>query len=262
MTDPKHNIHQIQGFYRTLYRAWGPQHWWPAQSRFEVIVGAILTQNTAWTNVEKALQQLRAAGVLTVDGIRRTPVAKLETLVRSAGYFRQKAQRLKGFVAFLDERYAGSLSRLFAQPTAAIREQLLALNGVGPETADSILLYAGNHPVFVVDAYTRRILGRHAILPDTAKYDEIRLLFETALSPLAADASLVPHNASPLPGTTHRPSRMSRSRRDPLAQVFNEMHGLIVGIGKNYCLKSKARCEECPLKPYLPAAGPLLTARI
>ncbi len=247
----KRNIGQVRAFYRTLYGACGPQHWWPAQSRFEVIVGAFLTQNTAWTNVEKALQQLRAARVLSAEGIRKTPLPKLELLVRPAGYFRQKAQRLKGFVAFLDERYAGSLTRLFAQPTAKIRQELLVLNGIGPETADSILLYAGNHPVFVVDAYTRRILQRHAILPDTAKYDEIRTLFEAALAPLAGDPTLHPQNAGPVPGTTHAPSRMSRSRRDPLAQVFNEMHGLIVGVGKNYCLKSKARCEQCPLRPFL-----------
>ena len=129
--------------------------------RFEVIVGAILTQNTSWTNVERALASLRAAGKLSVAGIRQVPLPKLEQLIRSSGYFRQKAQRLKNFVAFLDARYDGSLQRMFATPTEQLRDELLALNGIGPETADSILLYAGNHSIFVVDAYTRRILERH-----------------------------------------------------------------------------------------------------
>ena len=123
--------------------------------------------------------------ILSLEGIRRTPLPKLERLIRSAGYFRQKASRLKTFVRFLDERYAGSLARMFAQPTAKLREELLALNGVGPETADSILLYAGNHPVFVVDAYTRRILERHELVEARASYEEIRALFESALAPLA-----------------------------------------------------------------------------
>ena len=176
--------HRIRTYYRALFEAWGPQHWWPAQSRFEVIVGAYLTQNTAWTNVEKALANLRAARLLTVSAIRQASLAELERLIRPAGYFRQKARRLKLFVAFLDDQYHGSLAKLFACPTEKLREELLNLHGVGPETADSILLYAGNHPVFVVDAYTRRILARHGILPETTNYEEIRELFEKALIPL------------------------------------------------------------------------------
>jgi endonuclease-3 related protein len=147
--------HQIQAYYRALLQVWAPQHWWPAQSRFEVIVGAYLTQNTAWTNVEKALANLRAERLLSVRAIRRASLPKLERLIRPAGYFRQKAKRLKLFVTFLDDRYEGSLARLFARPTEKLREELLNLDGIGPETADSILLYAGNHPVFVVDAYTK-----------------------------------------------------------------------------------------------------------
>ena len=147
--------------YRKLSRAWGRQHWWPAETPFEVIVGAILTQNTSWTNVERALASLRAARRLSVAGIREAPLPKLEELIRSSGYFRQKARRLKNFVAFLDARYGGSLERMFATPTKQLRAELLELNGIGPETADSILLYAGNHAIFVVDAYTRRILERH-----------------------------------------------------------------------------------------------------
>jgi endonuclease III related protein len=156
----------LRQFYRALYQAWGPQHWWPGETRFEVIAGAHLTQNTAWTNVERALANLRKAGVLTVEGIRGIRIARLERLIRPSGYFRQKARRLKTFVAFLDRQYGGSLEALFAEPTAKLREELLSLNGIGPETADSILLYAGNHAVFVVDAYTRRVLERHAILPE------------------------------------------------------------------------------------------------
>ena len=246
----------IRAYYQTLFGAWGCQHWWPAQSPFEVIVGAYLTQNTAWTNVEKALANLRKARLLTVDGIRRTPQPKLARLIRSSGYFRQKAQRLKTFVRFLDARYSGSLVRMFARTTAELREELLALNGVGPETADSILLYAGNHPAFVVDAYTRRILERHYVVSTKATYDEIRELFEQALGetvPPGRSREGGPVAAGPQ-GSCHRPSRMSTAPRTAVAQVFNEMHGLIVGVGKNYCLKSQPRCEQCPLQKFLPEA--------
>jgi len=270
MSDPRQDA--IRAYYQTLFSMWGRQHWWPAQSRFEVVVGAYLTQNTAWTNVEKALGQLRKARRLTIDGIRRTPRGELENLIRSAGYFRQKAERLKTFVRFLDRRYGGSLARMFARPTAELRDELLALNGVGPETADSILLYAGNHPVFVVDAYTRRILERHGMVSSATGYDEIRLLFEQALG-----ETLPPKDEKPLnhrgpfaqgrhggaqgkptgvgpAGSCHRPSKVSMADRTPLVQVFNEMHGLIVGVGKNYCLKSQPQCEQCPLQKFLPPA--------
>jgi endonuclease-3 related protein len=174
---------------------------------------------------------------------------------------------LKTFVRFLDERYSGSFNRMFAQPTAKLRDELLALNGVGPETADSILLYAGNHPVFVVDAYTRRILKRHQIVSSARSYDEIRQLFEQALGEgippkqsldgapagmgiqTGAGESVVGPR-----GSSHRPSRLSTAERTALVQVFNEMHGLIVGVGKNYCLKSQPQCEQCPLQKFLPEA--------
>src|SRR5271157_4119973 len=294
MTDPKSD--PIRAYYHALFAAWGRQHWWPARSRFEVIVGAYLTQNTSWSNVERALASLRQARRLSINGIRRTPRPKLEQLVRSAGYFRQKAQRLKTFVRFLDRRYGGSLTRMFAQPTAQLREELLALNGVGPETADSILLYAGNHPVFVVDAYTRRILERHRIISPRASYDEIRELFEEALAEVApasgrlsrggpeslsqrefgedsGSAHSTPsreaaqecsprrepwvqvvedkapkgrkkmaRTATAPPGSSHPPSAMSEAARTARVQVFNEMHGLLVGVGKNFCLKSQVRC--------------------
>ena len=254
MTETKQEA--IRAYYDTLFSAWGRQHWWPAQSRFEVIVGAYLTQNTSWTNVEKALGNLRRARRLTIRGIRNTPQPKLAQLIRSAGYFRQKARRLKTFVRFLDERYGGSLTLMFARPTAELRDELLALNGVGPETADSILLYAGNHPVFVVDAYTRRILERHQIASSAAGYDEIRQLFEQALTGTPSPRqSLDGTSAATRPrGSSHPPSRVSTAKRTALVQVFNEMHGLIVGVGKNYCLKSQPQCEQCPLRKFLPEA--------
>jgi endonuclease-3 related protein len=265
MSETKHDA--IRAYYHTLFSAWGRQHWWPAQSRFEMIVGAYLTQNTSWANVEKALGNLRKARLLTISGIRRTPRRKLEQLIRPAGYFRQKAQRLKTFVSFLDARYGGSFERMFAQPTAKLRDELLALNGVGPETADSILLYAGNHPVFVVDAYTRRILERHQIVSSAVTYDHIRQLFEKALgerippkqsldgAPAAVEIQTGTGESVVGPrGSSHRPSHVSTAERSPLVQTFNEMHGLIVGVGKNYCLKSQPQCEQCPLQKFLPEA--------
>jgi endonuclease III related protein len=241
---------QIAEIYSALSSAWGRQHWWPARTPFEVIVGAYLTQNTNWINVEIALEKLRKARVLTLAGIRNTPVRKLEKLIRSSGYFRQKARRLKIFVAFLDRTYAGSLAKMFRRPTAELREELLSLNGVGPETADSILLYAGQHPIFVVDAYTKRILARHAILAESANYEEFRILFESSL----ASVQHRDYETNSTGGASHPPSRMSLAPRSPLAQVFNEMHGLLLGVAKNHCLKSAAQCEQCPLRPLLPQA--------
>lgn len=253
----------VRQYYQALYREWGPQHWWPAETRFEMIVGAYLTQNTTWTNVELALGNLRKAKLLCVEGIRQAPLRRLERLIRPSGYFRQKARRLKTFVAFLDKQYQGSLDLLFAQPTEQLRAELLSLNGVGPETADSILLYAGNHPVFVVDAYTRRIFQRHGILPDKIEYEEIRELFQRALAPVVHQQQSLPVKVKPplkagLPGaghppSTHSASAMSTAARTALVQVYNEMHGLIVGVGKNYCKKNKVACEACPLQPFLPA---------
>jgi len=244
-------------YYHALYRAWGAQHWWPAETRFEVIVGAYLTQNTAWSNVELALANLRTAQALSVEGIREVPLRSLERLIRPSGYFRQKARRLKTFVAFLDKKYGGSLDQLFAQPTDTLREELLGLNGVGPETADSILLYAGNHPVFVVDAYTRRILDRHGILPAKADYEDIRGLFERALARVVQQQEDTASNIAPrleagFRGAAHPPSAMSTAARTGLVQIYNEMHGLIVGVGKHFCGKSQPNCDGCPLQRFLP----------
>ena len=247
---------EIRRYYTALYHAWGAQHWWPAESPFEVIVGAYLTQNTAWTNVERALTNLRKARALSMEGIRKTRLTRIERLIRPSGYFRQKARRLKNFVAFLDKNFEGSLDKLFSQPTSKLREILLDLNGVGPETADSILLYAGNHPVFVVDAYTRRILERHEILPGNTDYEEVRQLFERALAPVTKEQNMHPAPlaapATTMRGVAHPPSAMSTAQRTAVAQVYNEMHGLIVGVGKYHCGKSKPKCDDCPLQPFLP----------
>jgi endonuclease III related protein len=210
-------------YYDALFRVHGPQRWWPGRTRFEVIVGAILTQNTNWSNVERAIAELRRQKLLSVAAIERVPTARLARFIRSSGYFRQKARKLKAFVKFLRNGYQGSLDKLFAVPTAELREQLLAVYGIGPETADSILLYAGNHAVFVVDAYTRRILERHRLVHTKAGYEEIRRLFEQSL---------------------------------PLSPaMFNEYHALIVHTGKHFCRKREPSCEHCALRPFLPAAA-------
>ena len=246
---PDHRItrSEIPQYYTSLLSRYGPQNWWPARSRFEVIVGAYLTQNTNWSNVEKALLNLRRVRRLSVSAMRTTPIDELETLVRPSGYFRQKARNLKGFITFLNERYAGSISRMFAEPTEKLRAELLELNGVGPETADSILLYAGNHPVFVVDAYTRRVLLRHGIINQKTSYEEIRAMIEHAISSSGAE-SLIAKNVVSDP--RHPVSRMSSSARTELAQHYNELHALIVRVGNHYC-RAKQICEGCPLQSFL-----------
>jgi endonuclease-3 related protein len=212
-----------QKFFQVMLRAYGAQRWWPARSRFEIIVGAILTQNTAWTNVEKGIEALRAAGLLEPAAMARATRARLATLIRPTGYFNQKADRLLGFLSFLRRRHGGDLDRLLDLPIDELRRQLLDLSGIGPETADSIVLYAAAGPVFVVDAYTRRILGRHALLAGDVSYDGIQQQLHGALP---ADARL-----------------------------FNEYHALLVRVGKEHCLKGRPRCDGCPLQPFLPAGG-------
>jgi len=218
---------ELLRYYEAMSGALGPMRWWPAQTPFEVIVGAILTQSTAWGNVERAIANLRAARLLTPSAMLRVRTARLAALVRPSGYFRQKAKKLKAFVRFLHAGYGGSLKRMFLTPTLELREKLLAVHGIGPETADSILLYAGNHPVFVVDAYTHRIFGRHGITGGKADYESVRALVEASIP--------------------RRP------------ELFNELHALIVNTGKNWCRKGAPRCEECPLRPLLPANSPLST---
>ena len=201
--------------FEQLLRNYGPRHWWPAQGPFEVIVGAILTQNTAWTNVEKAIGNLQAAGALSPRVLAGLPAAELERLVQPSGYFRQKARRLQSFARNLLERHDGSLERLFAGSLTEVRGELLALHGIGPETADSILLYAAHLPTFVIDAYTMRIFSRLGIVDDRQKYEEVRHLF---LSHLPPDAPL-----------------------------FNEYHALIVEHGKTCCRKREPFCGACIL---------------
>src|SRR5579863_10007824 len=213
----------VRAIYRKLARSWGPQHWWPAETVFEVVAGAILTQNTSWKNVERAIASLRLASALSLAGIRRLPLARLEELVRSSGYYRQKAARLKAFVGYVDEKYGGSLGRMFLTATPQLRAELLSLHGIGPETADAILLYAAHHEVFVVDAYARRILQRHAVIEPAASYEETRALVERALRrerPESEAGDVAPNRPA-----VHAPSLMSTGNRSPLAQVYNEMHG-------------------------------------
>lgn len=219
----------LQEYFQTLSTALGPMKWWPAKTPFEVIVGAILTQSTAWVNVEQAIANLRRAQLLTPSRIEHISEARLARLIRPSGYFRQKARKLKAFSGFLRRRHGGSLARMFGTPTAELREQLLAVHGIGPETADSILLYAGGHPVFVVDAYTHRILGRHQLASAKPDYESVQSFFEANLPKDAA--------------------------------LYNEFHALLVNVGKNWCRKSQPRCEECPLLPHLPGASPVREAR-
>jgi endonuclease III related protein len=236
-----------------LLRHFGPQRWWPGDTPFEVCVGAILTQNTAWTNVEKAIASLRRAGVLTPSRLRALPHRRRAALIRSAGYFNVKARRLRSFLDFLHDGFGGHLRRMFRLPTAALREKLLAVNGIGPETADSILLYAGGHESFVVDAYTRRILTRHGWAKADADYHDIKELFEKSFS-RNQKSEVRNQKFHPSFPTGHTPSGMSRrsARHSPRAQLFNEYHALIVATGKHYCLTRQPRCETCPLCSLLP----------
>src|SRR2546430_1245887 len=215
----------LMRYFMAMSQALGPMQWWPAKTPFEVIVGAILTQNTSWTNVERAIANLRSAQTLTPSTITSARLSKLALLVRPSGYFRQKAKKLKAFVRFLQREYGGSLKRMFDTPTEILRGKLLSVHGIGPETADSILLYAGNHPVFVVDAYTHRIFGRHGITDGKPQYERVRALLEAALP------------------------------RD--SRLFNQFHALVVNTGKNWCRKKEPRCAECPLGSLLPATSPL-----
>ena len=200
--------------YSRLYKAFGPRHWWPGDSPFEVVVGAILTQNTAWRNVEKAIGNLKAGNLLSPYALYHVPIQDLATLIRPAGYYNIKARRLKHFVQFLFRESTGNLDRLFAEDVDTLRSKLLSINGIGPETADSILLYAGNKPTFVVDGYTKRILFRHCLMPEEASYDEVRDFFMDCLEPDAA--------------------------------MFNEYHALLVHLGHAFCAKRKPKCSGCP----------------
>ncbi len=200
--------------YHQLLDRFGPQHWWPGETPFEVAVGAILTQNTSWTNVAKAIANLKAAGCLDAIKLHEIDTEQLELLIRPAGYFRVKAKRLKNFINWLCDRYGGDLKNLESINTTRLREELLSVSGIGPETADSILLYALNRPVFVVDTYTARVMVRHGLIGPDLDYQQLQDLFMSNLEPDAA--------------------------------LFNEFHALLVMTGKDYC-KPHPKCSPCPL---------------
>lgn len=210
---------KIELFYRKAFLFFGPQKWWPAESPFEVMVGAILTQNTNWLNVEKAIRNLKAQRLLRAESIFRLNKKKLAKLIKPAGYYNIKTVRLKNFLGFFIRKYNGSIKKINRKRADLLRRELLKINGVGPETADSILLYALNKPVFVVDAYTKRILLRHKLIQENAGYDEVQSLFR------------------------------QRLKRD--AALFNEYHALLVRLGKDFCLSSNPRCSQCPLRDDL-----------
>ena len=201
--------------YHRLYLTFGPQNWWPGDSPFEVAVGAILTQNTNWSNVEKAIENLKKHKALSAKIIHEMSAAKLADLIRPAGYFNIKAARLKFFMDFLMNSYSGSTEKMKKDDMNSLREKLLQIKGIGPETADSILLYALEKPVFVIDAYTKRVLSKHGIMDYDKPYEEFQELF------------------------------LSRLNRD--VKMFNEYHALFVKVGKTYCRRRKPLCDECPL---------------
>ncbi len=213
---------QLMEMYHLMHARFGDLHWWPAESPFEVIVGAVLTQNTAWGNVEKAIANLRTADLLTARRLHALGPAGIAPLIRPAGYFNIKARRLWNVLDYLVARHGGMVENMQRHATEILREELLAVNGVGRETADSILLYALHRPIFVVDAYTQRILKRHGLAPESADYDALQKLFHNNL----------PANA----------------------QLYNEFHAQIVMIGKHHC-KPTPRCESCPLRELLPEGG-------
>lgn len=207
----------IKSFYHALYDAYGPQGWWPGDGVVEIVVGAILTQNTAWTNVQRAIANLRKAKLLTWDALRDISDDDLAAAIRPSGTYRVKAKRIRAFVDWLFREFDGDTDAMFARPLPALRDDLLNVHGIGPETADAILLYAGGLPTFVVDAYTRRVLRRHGLIGATADYATVKTMFE---SQLPADVAL-----------------------------FNEYHALLVHVGKRHC-RATATCEGCPLAGF------------
>ena len=232
-------VRELRRAYDLMRQAHGHQHWWPGDTPFEICVGAILTQNTAWTNVEKAIANLKGAKVLSPRKMYSLPVAELAELIRPAGYYNMKANRLRCFLSVLLGVFGGSLKRMFTGTTAEVRERLLAINGIGPETADSMLLYAGDHPSFVIDAYTKRVFQRHnwwrgkgeqakAKAHTADEYDPLQRLCESALSQRKGDERL---------------------------DYWQDYHAQLVVIGKDFCKTNNPDCEGCPLKVLLPTEG-------
>jgi endonuclease-3 related protein len=209
---------QIRQIYDCLFKRYGHQHWWPGESRFEIIIGAILTQNTSWGNVEKAIRNLKTAGLLDPDSLHKLEIGNLAQLIRPAGYYNIKAARLMHFIDWLFERHGGKLENIDKISTATLREELLSTKGIGPETADSIALYAFDRPVFVVDAYTARVAVRHFLVEPCPDYETLQYAFTSAL--------------------------------EPDVHLYNEYHALIVRVAKDYCRK-QALCPGCPLE-HLP----------
>jgi endonuclease III related protein len=208
-------MHILLEMYHRLSQTFGPQYWWPGDSPFEVVVGAILTQNTNWSNVEKAIENLKRHKALSSKIMHEMPAGKLAELIRPAGYFNIKAARLKFFMDFLMNSYSGNTEKMKKEDMNSLREKLLQIKGIGPETADSILLYALEKPAFVIDAYTKRVLSKHGIMDYNKPYEEFQELF------------------------------LSRLNRD--VKMFNEYHALFVKVGKTYCRRRKPLCDECPL---------------
>lgn len=204
----------LKEIYKRLYQFYGPQKWWPASTRFEVIVGAILTQNTAWANVEKAITGLKKTGALSPQNLKKIHVKRLARLIRPSGYYNIKAKRLKNFISFLYSAYDGSLRKMSSENTPELRRRLLEVSGIGPETCDSILLYALGKKSFVVDAYTKRVFSRHSLIKKDAPYHEVQKFFM---------------------------DNLPREKK-----LYNEYHALIVRLGKEFC-RAKARCNACPL---------------
>ena len=207
----------LKEFYDALHERFGPQDWWPGETPFEVMVGAVLTQNTNWKNVEKAIGNLKRAGLLDPHALYNAPRERVAEIIRPAGYFNLKAARLHNLMTLLVEEYGGDLAALFDCDADALRERLLSVNGIGRETADSIVLYAADKVTFVVDAYTFRMCIRHGLVFEDASYDELKSLFEDALPREAA--------------------------------LFNEFHALLVRLGKEHCRK-RAVCDGCPLEGF------------
>lgn len=212
----KFNRRILLRIYKLLYAEFGPQHWWPGETKIEIILGAILTQNTAWKNVEKAIINLKGKNMLDINQLLAVSETKLAKLIKPSGYYNVKANRIKHFLHFLADNYDTSLEKMFSHDTPKLRNELLKVKGIGQETADSILLYAGRKPVFVIDAYTKRVLKRHNIINDTAKYEDMQALF-----------------------TENLPKDI---------KLYNEYHALIVQLGKSICRAKVAMCEKCPIR--------------
>lgn len=209
---------KLTEMYRLLLDHFGPQYWWPADTAFEVMVGAVLTQNTNWQNVSRALDNLRRENLLSFEGLVSLPVDSMASLIRPSGYFNLKAVRLKNLLGLIERDYGSSLADFLAEETTVMRRKLLEVRGIGPETADSILLYAAHRPVFVVDAYTHRILSRHGLIAEEESYHEIQDLFHCGLE-------------------------------EDVSQ-YNEYHALLVRLGKEFCSKSRPKCAGCPLEGF------------